>query len=103
MSSSEKLRIANARASEVRVSDEELIVELKDGRIISVPLVWFPRLWYGSKEERAEVELLDDGAILHWPRLDEDLSVEGLLAGRKSGESPASLQRWLQARQQEKS
>jgi len=86
------------RAQEVQVTDDELIVELDDGRVLSVPLVWYPRLWYGSPEERANVVLLGNGTILHWPDLDEDLSVMGLLLGKKSGESPASLQRWLRER-----
>ncbi len=89
-----------ARAQAVRLTDDMLIVELVDGREIRVPLAWYPRLWYGTPEERAHVELLGDGEILHWPELDEDLSVQGLLLGRKSGESQQSLQRWLASRRQ---
>ncbi len=88
-----------ARAQDVAVSEEALTVDLSDGRTIIVPLVWYPRLWHGTPEERAHFEVLGDGAYIHWPDLDEDLTVSGLLAGRRSGESPQSLKRWLEARQ----
>ena len=65
----------------VEVTDSELVVELSDARRISVPLVWFPRLLEGSAEARANWELLGDGEGIHWPDLDEDLSVEGILRG----------------------
>ncbi|MGI9065256.1 MAG: DUF2442 domain-containing protein [Pyrinomonadaceae bacterium] len=86
------------RAQSVKVTDEALIVDLVDGRTIIVPLVWFPRLWHGTNRERNRFEIFGDGAYLHWPDLDEDLTVEGLLAGRKSGESPQSLEKWLSLR-----
>ena len=92
------VEVQEARARHVEVKDEALIVELTDGRVISVPLVWYPRLWYGTPEERAHFEILGDGTIIHWPALDEDLSVRGLLAGKRSGESLASLKKWLAAR-----
>jgi hypothetical protein len=82
------------------VTDEALIIELMDGRTISVPLAWYPRLWYGTPRERSHFEIIGDGEIIHWPDLDEDLSVAGILAGRRSGESPASLKKWLAARSQ---
>lgn len=73
-------------ARSVKVSDEELIVGLADGRVISAPLVWFPRLLHASPAARYNWELLGDGEGIHWPHADEDLSVEGLLAGnRKRG------------------
>ncbi len=97
------IEMQEARATRVQVSDDALIVELQDGRVLSVPLVWYPRLWYGSPEERANVVLLADGAYLHWPDLDEDLTVEGLLLGRKSGESPESLRQWLAMRKRRRS
>ncbi len=75
---------ANPLAREVEVTDAELIVSLADGRKISVPLVWFPRLLHATPEQRGQWELLGDGEGLHWPQVDEDLSVEGLLAGRPS-------------------
>lgn len=74
----------NPLAREVEVSDAELMVSLADGRKISVPLVWFPRLLHATPEQRRQWELLGDGEGLHWPQIDEDLSVEGLLAGRPS-------------------
>jgi hypothetical protein len=86
------------RAQEVRVDEEALTVDLVDGRTIIVPLVWFPRLWHGTPEERRNFEVFGDGAFIHWPDLDEDLSVTGLLSGLRSGESPASLKKWLDTR-----
>jgi hypothetical protein len=68
-------------AVKVRTDEFSLIVDLSDGRVISVPLVWFPRLFNASAEERAEYELLGRGVGIHWPRIDEDLSVAGLLRG----------------------
>ncbi len=100
--SSLDVEIQDARARRVEINDETLTVELLDGRVISVPLAWFPRLWYGTPKERERFQLIGDGAIIHWPDLDEDLSIEGILAGRRSGESPESLNRWLAAREQGK-
>ena len=80
----------------VRVTDTELSVDLADGRTISAPLSWYPRLHYGTPAERAKFEISPYG--IHWRKLDEDISVRGLLLGRKSGESPASLKFWLDAR-----
>lgn len=88
-----------ARAQSVRVSEEELIVELEDGRTISVPLIWFPRLFYGTPEERANWRFIGNGEGIHWPDLDEDIEIAHLLAGIPSKESQRSLQRWLQRRQ----
>ena len=87
-----------ARAQLVTVSEDALAVDLVDGRTIIVPLVWYPRLWHGTSEERNRFEIFGDGAFIHWPDLDEDLSVAGLLAGRRSGESAQSLKKWLEAR-----
>lgn len=86
------------RAREVAVTDEALTVHLVDGRTLIVPLLWYPRLWHGTPGERASFEITGDGAYIHWPDLDEDLSVSGLLDGLPSGESPLSLKRWLEAR-----
>ncbi len=86
-------------AVDVRVTDDTLHVELSDGRTISVPLGWYPRLEYANAGERANWRLSGKGRGIHWEDLDEDISVEGLLAGRPSGESQASLKRWLQNRQ----
>ncbi len=71
-------------ATSVEVTDDELIVGLADGRRVSVPLVWFPRLLRATPEQRNRWELLGNGEGVHWPMIDEDLSVEGLLAGRRS-------------------
>lgn len=88
-----------ARAQQVRVGEEDLTVDLTDGRTIIVPLAWYPRLWHGTVAERNHFEIFGDGAYLHWPDLDEDLTVAGLLAGRRSQESPQSLKKWLESRQ----
>jgi len=76
-----------------------LSADLVDGRVISVPLAWYPRLEHGSPQERDNWRLIGEGEGIHWPELDEDISIEGLLAGRPSGESQASLKRWLAARE----
>ncbi len=96
--SSSVIEIEEARAQQVTISEDSLAVDLVDGRTIIVPLVWYPRLWHGTPEERGRFELLGDGTLIHWPDLDEDLSISGLLAGRRSGESPQSLARWLEER-----
>ncbi len=75
-----------------------MTVLLDDGGALSVPLVWYPRLLDGSEQERSHYELIGRGEGIHWPELDEDISTEGLLAGRRSAESAASLARWKQAR-----
>jgi len=90
--------VQEARAQQVTVSEDGLTVDLVDGRTIIVPLGWYPRLWHGTSEERHRFEIFGDGAFNHWPDLDEDLSVAGLLAGRRSGESAQSLKKWLGAR-----
>ncbi len=95
--------IQEARARHVAIKEEMLTVELVDGWVISVPLAWYPRLWYGTPEERAHFEIIGDGTIIHWPDLDEDLSVSGILAGRRSGETPESLKKWLEARGKQRS
>ena len=71
-------------ARTVMVSDDELTVGLADGRVITVPLVWFPRLVRASATARSKWELLGDGEGIHWPDADEDLSVEGLLLGHRT-------------------
>jgi len=85
-------------ASAVECTEDVLRVELTDGRSLSVPLAWFPRLAHATPEERARWRLVGRGHGIHWTDLDEDISVEGLLAGRPSGESQASLARWLEGR-----
>jgi hypothetical protein len=90
--------MAPPRAVYVTVTDDTLTVDLEDGRTIAVPIGWFPRLAYGTAPERANVEIAGAGLGLHWPDLDEDIGVEGLLLGKKSMESPASFARWLDRR-----
>ena len=85
-------------AENVQVSVDTLCVELSDGRAISAPLAWFPRLFHASVRERGNWRLIGRGHGIHWEDLDEDISVEGLLAGRASGESRASFKKWLKAR-----
>ena len=87
-----------ARASGVEVTDDTLSVDLTDGRSVSVPLEWYPRLFHGTPAERQNCRLIGDGEGIHWEELDEDISIEGLLAGRASGESEKSLRRWLESR-----
>jgi hypothetical protein len=90
------------KAAEIRVTDDALVMELADGRSVSAPLVWFPRLMHGSASERNNYRLIGGGEGVHWPDLDEDISVEGVLAGRGSGEGRRSFQKWLESRGQER-
>jgi hypothetical protein len=92
------IEISEARAQRVSVTEDTLVVDLVDGRTISVPVTWYPRLASGSQAERANWRFIGEGEGIHWPDLDEDLSVEGLLAGRRSGETQASLRRWFESR-----
>ncbi len=92
--------IETAAINNVRVTSRALIVELGDGRTVSVPVEWYPRLAYGSMKERQEWRLIGPGIGIHWPALDEDISVDGLLRGRPSGESAESFKRWLASRRQ---
>jgi len=93
-----EIELRQAVALSVTASDDDLAVDLVDGRTITVPLTWFPRLTHATPAERANWRLIARGEGIHWPDLDEDISVASLLAGRRSGESPQSLERWLQAR-----
>jgi hypothetical protein len=92
------LATETAAAKNVRVTADTLIVELRDGRAVSVPLKWYPRLAEGSPRERRRWELIGPGIGIHWPDLDEDISVEALLNGLASNESATSLQRWRSSR-----
>jgi hypothetical protein len=91
-----ELHIPNAQT--VTVTDDALTVDLNDGRTISVPLAWYPRLVHGSTDERKNWRLIGQGAGIHWEDLDEDVSVENLLLGRPSGESQQSFKKWLMGR-----
>ncbi|MDL1912289.1 DUF2442 domain-containing protein [Chloroflexi bacterium CFX6] len=85
-------------AVNVTVTEDDLMVDLTDGRRIIVPLAWYPRLMYASPAERQNWQLLGDGYAIEFPDLDEHIGVEGLLAGRHSGESRSSLEKWLNER-----
>lgn len=87
------------KAENVSVKKDALSVDLSDGRTISVPLEWFPRLVYATPEERNNWRLIGRGYGIHWEDIDEDISVEGLLAGRTSGESQSSFKKWVNQRQ----
>ncbi len=93
-----KVEQTEARAQHVRVTVDTLTVDLTDGRTISVPLAWFPRLLHGSVAERNNWRLIAHGEGIHWTDLDEDISVEGLLIGQQSRESQSSLEKWLRTR-----
>jgi hypothetical protein len=84
-----------APAVRARILNDAVIVDLRDGRTVTAPLNWYPRLLHGTVRERRNWRLIGGGVGIHWPDLDEDLSVEGILAGRPSAESHASLKRWL--------
>jgi hypothetical protein len=86
------------RAQQVTVNEESLVIDFVDGRTLIVPIAWFPRLWHATPAERNHFEIFGDGAFIHWPDLDEDLHVPGLLSGHRSGETPQSLKKWLEAR-----
>jgi Protein of unknown function (DUF2442) len=90
-------------AESVSVTNDTLTVELSDGRGLSVPLDWFPRLVHATQTERKRWRLIGRGRGIHWDRLDEDISIDGLLAGKPSGESQASFQKWLATRQHTRS
>ena len=98
MRTSRAARAAKLRARNVRVAADDFTVDLSDGRAISVPYVWYPRLQHATREERENWKLIGEGDGIHWPDLDEDISVEGLIAGRRSGESASSFRRWLGSR-----
>ena len=85
-------------AVHVTVTEDKLTVDLADGRSLVVPLAWYPRLVQGTPAERHHWQLLGDGYAIEWPDLDEHIGVEGLLAGRRSGESPQSFAHWIASR-----
>jgi hypothetical protein len=88
-------------ATQVSVTDDTLTIELSDGRTISAPLAWYPRLLHGTATERTCWRLIGQGRGIHWPDLDEDISVDNVLAGKRSPKSQTSLKKWLGRRQGE--
>jgi hypothetical protein len=96
--SSLSIRVQEPRAQRVTVTEDSVVVDLTDGRTVSAPLAWYPRLLHGTLEERDNWRLIGSGEGVHWPDLDEDLSIDSLISGRPSRESQASLKRWLGGR-----
>ena len=93
-----RTEMKTAKAQKVTVTEDSIIVDLIDGRTISAPIAWYPRLLHGRPEERMNLRLIGQGEGIHWPDLDEDVSIQNLLAGKPSGESQRSFQRWLKER-----
>ncbi len=93
------LRVSVPEAMTIEVTEDTLTAELSDGRTVAVPLSWYPRLVHATPEERSNWRLIGIGQGIHWPDLDEDISVEMLLGGWPSGESQTSFKRWLEAKQ----
>ena len=87
-----------SRIVHVTISEDTLSIDLEDGRTISVPIGWYPRLAYGTQTERANYQLSGAGFGIYWPDLDEDIGVEGLILGKKSTEGTPSFERWLKKR-----
>jgi Protein of unknown function (DUF2442) len=92
------LNLISIHATSVEVSDDTLTVQLSDGRTISVPVAWYPRLVHGTTDERNATKLIANGRGIHWPALDEDISIDNLLNGQPSMESQQSLKKWLAMR-----
>lgn len=93
------IEIRSAIVQDITVTEDSLIVDLTDGRTVSVPLAWYPRLLHGTPEERNNWRLIGKGEGIHWPDLDEDISVENIVFGKPSGESQRSFRRWLEKHQ----
>ncbi|MGD1156951.1 MAG: DUF2442 domain-containing protein [Terriglobia bacterium] len=92
------LKLQPVKALRLAVTGDALTLDLSDGRTVSAPLALYPRLLHGNAKERDNWRLIGDGEGVHWPDLDEDLSVESVILGRASGESQTSLKRWLESR-----
>ena len=91
---------SNAFAQHVTITDDALVLDLADGRTISAPLAWYPRLFYGTAEERSHWRLIGHGEGISWTDLDEDISVANVLQGKPSRESPRSFARWIEQRKE---
>jgi Protein of unknown function (DUF2442) len=96
--SSSAVEVREAVATGVEVTDDALSVELADGRTIAAPLAWYPRLAHATAQERGSWRLIGGGRGIHWPDIDEDISVANLLAGKASAESQGSFKKWLAGR-----
>ncbi len=96
--SSSMVESPGALATQIKITPDTLTAELADGRTIAAPLAWYPRLEHASDEERNNWRLLGGGRGIHWPEVDEDISVANLLAGQPSQESQASFKKWLASR-----
>jgi hypothetical protein len=90
--------VSTPRAVDARVDNETLSVDLTDGRTISVPVSWYPRLFHARASERENWRIIGTGDGIHFPELDEDISVVALIAGKPCAESQASLRKWLAGR-----
>jgi len=90
--------LALPRIVRASVTEDTLSVDMEDGRTVSVPIGWYPRLTHGTAKERANVQISGAGYGLHWPDLDEDIGIEGLLVGKRSTENPESFEKWLKGR-----
>jgi hypothetical protein len=95
---SDTTEVRSVTAQDVTVTDDALVIDLIDGRTISAPLAWYPRLLHGNPAERDNWRLVGQGEGIHWPDLDEDISVENVLLGKPSGESQPSFKRWIENR-----
>jgi hypothetical protein len=89
---------STATAANVRVDADAVTLELADGRVVSAPIAWYPRLSHASAAEKANWRLIAGGRGVHWADIDEDISVENILAGKPSGESQTSFKKWLEQR-----
>lgn len=92
------VEVRPALAQHVQITSDSLVVDLNDGRTLTAPLAWYPRLAHGTTSERSKWRLIGRGEGIHWPDLDEDISVASLVAGQPSGESQPSLRKWLKSR-----
>jgi hypothetical protein len=90
--------VAEVRAQNLAITEDSLVVDLSDGRSITVPMAWYPRLQHGTSGERNNWRWIGAREGIHWPDLDEDISVENLVLGQPSGESQDSFRRWLEGR-----
>lgn len=86
------------KAQKVAITDDTLTVDLSDGRTISVPLAWYPRLLHSTLTERNNWRFIGDNEGIHWSDIDEDISVKNIILGQPSAESQKSFQRWLEER-----